>query len=566
MSTRLAALTDGQYTLQARAVDAAGNVDATPASVSWVVDTVAPAPFSAEAPVDHAMSGSTQPTLSWDQAVDPGPGSGIDHLELIIDGDQNGADLAATQTQATPSSPLSEGAHIWLVRAIDKAGNSNQTIARSITIDTLSPDQVSLDGPHSGAQNLPDHPAFAWQATTDANGIEHYELWIDGARDRSVAPASCDAGSCSAAPSVRLDTGPHTWSIRAFDPAGNWSSSPTATLTVDAAAPSSFDLRAPVDEAHIASSKPSLSWSEAIDDGIGLDRYDIVLDGTTIGTAGPQSPTFTLTSPLPDGVHRWRIVALDGNGNSTSSTTRTFVVDSAPPAAEVDVSSALALTGREVTFDASRSTDAGGRITRFEWDLDGDGAFELTTTMPITTQTYNAPGTVAPSVRVVDEVGHEAIATRQIEVTPAPPDGPVGVSINDGAKYTNTPSIKISTVWEPFATTATVSNDGGFRAAHTLALSPDVPWRLDASGPERLPKTIYVRFDRPSPNATFQDDIILDQTRPRILAASAGSAPVGAVARASARRTISVRIRAHDKTSGVVAAQSPLAGPFQGAE
>jgi hypothetical protein len=57
-----------------------------------------------------------------------------------------------------------------------------------------------------------------------------------------------------------------------------------------------------------------------------------------------------------------------------------------------------------------------------------------------------------------------------------------------------------------------VSNDGGFRTASVIDVSASIPWRLATSGPERLPKTIYVRFDGSA--QTFNDDILLDETQP----------------------------------------------------
>src|SRR4029079_9821871 len=92
--------------------------------------------------------------------------------------------------------------------------------------------------------------------------------------------------------------------------------------------------------------------------------------------------------------------------------------------------------------------------------------------------------------------------------TAAPPPGPVGVSINNGAQYTNDPDVHVAVVWPACVHTLTISNDGGFRAAEVKALARTTDWTLSSSGPERLPKTIYVRFD--GSTQTFQDDIILD--------------------------------------------------------
>ena len=106
-------------------------------------------------------------------------------------------------------------------------------------------------------------------------------------------------------------------------------------------------------------------------------------------------------------------------------------------------------------------------------------------------------------------------------------------------------------VWPHGAQFALLANDGGFRAASRRELTAEVPWQLDSPGPERLPKTIYVRFG--NSNQTFQDDIILDQTPPRLLSvshprgASAASAPTAHTS-AKSRRLL---VRAQDSTSDI---------------
>jgi hypothetical protein len=82
-------------------------------------------------------------------------------------------------------------------------------------------------------------------------------------------------------------------------------------------------------------------------------------------------------------------------------------------------------------------------------------------------------------------------------------------------------------------------------------------WTLDSTGPERLPKTIYVRFG--DATQTFTDDIILDETAPTVLAAAFGP-KAGSSHRASAAaaraRTYTIRVRARDNVSGVAGLQA----------
>jgi hypothetical protein len=91
-------------------------------------------------------------------------------------------------------------------------------------------------------------------------------------------------------------------------------------------------------------------------------------------------------------------------------------------------------------------------------------------------------------------------------------------------------------------------------------MDTSIPWRLASLGPERLPKTVYVRlheYGAGTDDTTYQDDIILDETDPVVSSASTDSSAVAATARASASRsrTAVVRVNARDKTSGVKSLQ-----------
>jgi hypothetical protein len=147
--------------------------------------------------------------------------------------------------------------------------------------------------------------------------------------------------------------------------------------------------------------------------------------------------------------------------------------------------------------------------------------------------------------------------------TPPLPGGPgsgptdirTGMTVNDGAQYTNDPDVTLSVIAPSSATTLRVANDGGFLKARTMSVAPSIHWRLDQSGRERLPKTVYLRFG--SDVQTFTDDIILDQTEPTVTSATlveSGSATTRtavAAAAAAKTRTYRVRVRASDATSGV---------------
>jgi len=274
--------------------------------------------------------------------------------------------------------------------------------------------------------------------------------------------------------------------------------------------------------------------------------------GSALGTcSGAGTATY---SGLANGQHTFEVATVDGAGAESARATRTFTVDSNPPRASYVIAPNPVLVGRPAAFDAGGSTSPSGTIVRYEWDLDGDGSFETDTGGSATaSRTYTAPGTVNTALRVTDSTGASASASVQLLVTdPSSLGTQVGVSINKGAQYTNKPDVTLTVVPPASATALLVANDGGFVGALPRPVTAEVKWRLDSSGPERLPKTVYLRFLLGTlASSNYTDDIILDERPPVVNSAALATPAAASGARAAALKRYRLRIRATDTNSGV---------------
>ena len=134
--------------------------------------------------------------------------------------------------------------------------------------------------------------------------------------------------------------------------------------------------------------------------------------------------------------------------------------------------------------------------------------------------------------------------TQTFTILPSPPVGEAGVSIKNGDPYTNTKQVTLNLIWPEYATSARISNDGGFAASKTQTkdLAASIDWDLDDSIKGIYPKVVYVRFNGvANTTQTYSDDIILDTTGPVVESASAMAVP-GA---------IDVSLKATDDITGV---------------
>ena len=359
-----------------------------------------------------------------------------------------------------------------------------------------------------------------------------------------------------------LADGAYVFEVKARDDAGTEAPAVSRSFTVDTAPPTAPLLTAPADGASVPLTRPTLEWSAATDALTPVSGYELHVDGAkaadvaagacTSGTCSAQVP-----SELANGPHTWFVRARDAAGNAGDSAARSFTVV-APPAAALTIAPNPALVDRPVTFDGSASRNAdGGPVARYEWDLDGDGTFETDTgATPTASRSYSAPGTVPVQLRVTDGIGLTATAAGELRVNQVTTTGQFGVSINGGAQYTRTPSVTVTAVFPASITGLLFSNDGGFFAPSQFAPQRETRWRLDSSGPERLPKIVYVRFlTGPIVSETHTDDIILDETPPRVTQAAVAPSAGAAAASAAAVRRWRVRVRATDSNSGVARVQ-----------
>jgi len=102
-------LADGEHDFDVRAIDDAGNVDATPATWHWTVDTQPPRTTISAGP-DAVGSGTRELAFAADEPA-------------TFECQMNGSDFAPCATDVTYSG-LGGGDHEFVVRATDTAGNS----------------------------------------------------------------------------------------------------------------------------------------------------------------------------------------------------------------------------------------------------------------------------------------------------------------------------------------------------------------------------------------------------------------------------------------------------------
>ncbi len=259
----------------------------------------------------------------------------------------------------------------------------------------------------------------------------------------------------------------------------------------------------------------------------------------------------------------------------------------------------------------------GSNITKVEWDMNDDDTYETNgviasvmpgatpmsttrvnlygeTTYPGFTSAWkqvltpvmdlSVPGGRYVGLKITSAYG-EQTKRFTILVQPKKPAGYVGVTINSTARFTDSTDVELTLNWPEGASTALISNDGGFADAQEVPLARTVRWKLSSIGSGQLGTTVYVRYYNLIPDGSgswakeevgyqVADDIVLDLSAPIVsnVSATAGSGLAAAqradgfVFSVSGAQHATVTVAALDMASGIagmqVASDPAVPGPI----
>jgi hypothetical protein len=357
---------DGTHTFQVRAIDPAGNVDASPASYGWTIDATPP----------DTSIGPSKPaalTIATGATFDFSSNEAGSTFACSLDG-------AAFTSCSTPKtySALADGSHTFQVRATDVAANDDPTPASyTWTVDTTPP--VTSLGP-----TTPPAHTSSTTATFDLGSNEAgstFECRLDGA-----AYAACSTPKTYNG----LADGSHSFAVRATDPAGNVDTSPVSYgWSIDNVTPSRPSLVSPADGT-LLNSIPQLraSFDDATAGGdTGTVEFQLCSTPAPIGVScGPLVQSNALSSlssgstaswtptALADGTYHWQARATDAAGNQSGwSATKSFQLDtSVPSVPAIDSPADGAWTPRiELKATFSKPSFAGTGTLEFRICADG---------------------------------------------------------------------------------------------------------------------------------------------------------------------------------------------------
>nr|WP_184280418.1 Ig-like domain-containing protein [Serratia fonticola] len=467
------ALGDGNHNLTASVTDSIGQTSPTTGGFGIVIDTAPPAPVTGLTVTDDV--GAEQGALTSGATTDDntptfsGKAEGGSTVTILDNGKAIGSVVADSNGNwtFTPGTALENGAHDFTTTVTDPAGNTSAEGEHlTVTVDVV-PGQVALTslvddvGTITGTivQNgVTDDTRPTLNGTAKAGSIVTVK---DGDNVLGSTTAKAD-GSWSFTPTTDLGQGAHSLSATAVDPAGNPSSSGSWSFTVDTVKPTAPTIDSAADDVgsvqpqNMASGSatddptPTLSGRAEANSIVTISDQNGVLGSAKTDASGDW--TFTPSSKLSEGDHRFTVTATDAAGN-VSDKSNTFVLTldfSAPDASLVAITGVDDQVGGQKgnvvaggTTDDNRPTisgtgaEAGNTITVYNGTtvigtatVQADGTWSLKPALPL------ADGLVTLTAKETDSVGNTTVPSPEyaITVVTVGPNPPVITSVEDNAE------------------------------------------------------------------------------------------------------------------------------------
>lgn len=423
-------LEEGRHTWYVKVFDKFGYERQSNKTFTFITEWNAPEKFELISPADKEVVQSPRPKLTWQPSSDAG--TGIAQYQLWIAGQLERDNIPPTDTSATPTKDLPNGAYNWFVKAFDEVGNvtpSTSTWSFTIEKDTTPPTST-ITSPANGAFV----PGKMWELVGTADdgkgsGVKQVQISLDGGNTWLDAENTGENFSTWKYVCTDYTDGEYIWISRAIDNSGNISE-PSSEVTVK------VDLTPP---------KPSITVSPT---SAGVGDITVRINFTVSEGSGGMNLTVppTVTWTLHDGeaqpvvqtsysgttwTGRAAITKEEQNGKATISVSgamdklnnvmlpaddsASFVIDTIPPG-EFDLVSpsnkSLMINTKRPTLSWSEATETGSGLSRYEFWLDDklDGSTQSTSITPSADLTL---GEHIWTVKAIDRAGNVRLATSQ---------------------------------------------------------------------------------------------------------------------------------------------------------
>jgi Ca2+-binding RTX toxin-like protein len=394
------ALADGAHTFAVRAVDQAGNADATPATRSFTLDATPPTIEILTGPSGYTNAAKAKFTFqATGQTLLQ---CALNSNEAEIEQPTWGACTSSTSYEAAAA--LADGSYAFRVKVRDGAGNLVEE-TRGFVVDTQAPETTIASGP-VGTTDDP-RPVIGFASSAEEATF--------ACRFDAEAFAAC--ADTSAIPKTTLADGAHSFEVKSTDPAGNVDATPAKrTFTVYTAAPQTKIVSGP--EGPTADTTPSYTYS-ADETATFECRVDTALFASC-AAAGKE------LAAQPEGEHVFEVRARNAVGVDPTPARRPFVVDVSNPnspvlGGEVFVEPGpygLELTIKAVDGDRSTPTTTRAGVESATLSIDGQQAVTLRNRCGATgcpdelereyqVSPYKAAGSHFYRLAVRDPLGHE---------------------------------------------------------------------------------------------------------------------------------------------------------------
>ncbi len=231
-------------------------------------------------------------------------------------------------------------------------------------------------------------------------------------------------------------------------------------------------------------------------------EWDFDGDGTYDETTQSGETSYNYETPVTTNVI---VRVTDDDDLKDTELTKVVVKPAGYPTASAEVNPPLGYVNQELEFNGTGTDVLPGMIVLYEWDFDGDDAYDWSSAdTGMTTHAYTEPGAYEPKLRVTDDDGFQDTDTASVRVDySGPGDGSVW-TVNEGA---NTVHRYIAGLkeWEAsgFSSPHGISVNPGDASVWTADSGNNQVVKLDAGGNEALRLD---GFNQPEDTGTYHAD------------------------------------------------------------